>query len=274
MTGSTLQPMRRSDLTGPDATPRRAVPRSAHTISAMDHAGVRSIRVGRARHGQMIVVTVHTLHGWVARHAIVEAWAGSVAPLEVAPRLDPYVGAVKGIGIALFCYMRMRAGADAIKPDARVRQALQGLGFDLPAGEATLLVVASTLAQEVGISRLILDQLLWWAGNAPPGGRRDAVTADHSMIRPTLLAMPNRSRVIAAKVVASVIAGAALGLVAEAIAIGVGAAGLAARGIQTGLSAGDFAQLLLGGAAAAALWAAIGVGVGASVAIRSERPSA
>jgi hypothetical protein len=111
--------------------------------------------------------------------AIVEAWAASVAPLEVAPRLDPYVGAVKGIGIALFCYMRMRAGADAIKPDARVRQALQGLGFDLPAGEATLLVVASTLAQEVGISRLILDQLLWWAGNALPGGRPDAVTADH-----------------------------------------------------------------------------------------------
>jgi ABC-2 type transport system permease protein len=87
----------------------------------------------------------------------------------------------------------------------------------------------------------------------------------HGMIRPTLLAMPNRSRVIAAKVVASLIAGAALGLLSEAIAIGVGGAGLAARGIGIAPSVGDFAQLLIGGAAAAALWAAIGVGIGATV---------
>lgn len=88
-----------------------------------------------------------------------------VAPLEVAPALDPYVGAVKGIGIALFCYMRMRAGGDALKPDVRVRLALQSLGFDIPAGEAALLVMASTLAYELGIDRLVLDQILWWAGN-------------------------------------------------------------------------------------------------------------
>ena len=97
----------------------------------------------------------------------VEGWAGTVGPLEVAPALDPYVGAVKGIGIALFCYMRMRAGADALKPDGRVRKALTNLGFELPDGEAALLVIASALAQELGISRLVLDQLLWWAGGSP-----------------------------------------------------------------------------------------------------------
>jgi len=87
----------------------------------------------------------------------------------------------------------------------------------------------------------------------------------NGMIRPTLLAMPNRNLVIAAKVMASLIAGAVLGLLAEAIAIGVGSAGLAVRGIGIAPSVGDFAQLLVGGAAAAALWAAIGVGVGATI---------
>jgi ABC-2 type transport system permease protein len=87
----------------------------------------------------------------------------------------------------------------------------------------------------------------------------------NGMIRPTFLAMPYRSRVIAAKVMACLIAGAALGLLSEAIAVGVGAAGLAARGIQIAPSVGDFAQLLVGGAAAAALWAAIGVGIGATI---------
>ena len=87
----------------------------------------------------------------------------------------------------------------------------------------------------------------------------------NGMIRPTLLAMPNRSRVVIAKVLANLVAGAALGLLAEAIAISVGNAGLAARGIGIGPSVGDFAQLLVGGAAAAALWAAIGVGVGATI---------
>jgi ABC-2 type transport system permease protein len=87
----------------------------------------------------------------------------------------------------------------------------------------------------------------------------------NGMIRPTFLAMPNSTLVIAAKVMASLIAGAVLGLLAEAIAIGVGSAGLAVRGIRFAPSVGDFGQLLVGGAAAAALWAAIGVGVGATI---------
>jgi ABC-2 type transport system permease protein len=87
----------------------------------------------------------------------------------------------------------------------------------------------------------------------------------HGLIRPTLLTTPNRTRVILAKVAASALAGAVLGLVAEAVAIGIGSAGLAARGIGVAVTAAQFAQLAIGGAVAAACWAAIGVGIGALV---------
>ena len=84
-------------------------------------------------------------------------------------------------------------------------------------------------------------------------------------IRPTFLVTPRRSRVVAAKVVAGMLAGVGVGLLAEALTAGAEAAGLAARGIDIELGAGDYAQLLAGGALAAALFAAIGVGVGALV---------
>jgi len=84
-------------------------------------------------------------------------------------------------------------------------------------------------------------------------------------IRPTFLATPERSRVVAGKVGATALVGIAFGLLAEALALGIGSAGLATRSIHVELSAGDYAQLLAGGAVAAALWATIGVGVGAVV---------
>lgn len=87
----------------------------------------------------------------------------------------------------------------------------------------------------------------------------------HGLIRPTFLGSPNRARVIAAKVAAGAIAGAAFGLLAEVLAVGVGSAALAGRGIHVAPTGADFAQLIAGGAVAAALWAVIGVGVGAIV---------
>ncbi len=87
----------------------------------------------------------------------------------------------------------------------------------------------------------------------------------HGTIRPTFLASPRRGRVIVAKVAASALAGIAVGLIAEALTAGVEAAGLEARGIHVELGAGEYAQLLAGGALAAALFGAIGVGVGAIV---------
>jgi ABC-2 type transport system permease protein len=62
----------------------------------------------------------------------------------------------------------------------------------------------------------------------------------YGTIRPTLLASPSRTRVVAAK-------------------------GLAARGIDVQLTAGDIAQMLAGGTVAGALFAVTGVGIGAIV---------
>jgi ABC-type transport system involved in multi-copper enzyme maturation permease subunit len=93
----------------------------------------------------------------------------------------------------------------------------------------------------------------------------------HGTIRPTFLVTPERRRVVAAKVWASMLIGAGFGLVAGAVAAGVGAAALRARGIDVLLDAGDYALLVVGGAAAAALWAAIGVGLGAVV--RNQVPA-
>lgn len=84
-------------------------------------------------------------------------------------------------------------------------------------------------------------------------------------IRPTLLATPNRAVVIAAKIGASALAGLFIGLAAEALVAATASVGLASRGIHITLSAGDFVQMLAGGAVAAALWGAIGTGIGALV---------
>ncbi|HEX9380986.1 MAG TPA: ABC transporter permease subunit [Gaiellaceae bacterium] len=93
----------------------------------------------------------------------------------------------------------------------------------------------------------------------------------HGTIRPTFLVTPWRPRVVAAKICASMLIGAGFGLVAGAVAAGVGTAALRARGIDVRLDAGDYALLIAGGTAATALWAAIGVGVGAVV--RNQVPA-
>jgi ABC-2 type transport system permease protein len=81
-------------------------------------------------------------------------------------------------------------------------------------------------------------------------------------IRPTILFNPKRSRVLAAKVLAGVLAGTAFGILAEAIGWAVGYAVLDERGITVVLGSGDIVLLTLGGLAGAALWGAIGAGLG------------
>jgi len=94
-----------------------------------------------------------------------------------------------------------------------------------------------------------------------------SVTAEirHGTIRPTFLVTPRRGRVVWAKVTACVLTGAGLGLVAGAVAAAAGLLALGARGIDLRLDGGDDVLLVTGSMAAAALWAAIGVGVGALV---------
>jgi ABC-2 type transport system permease protein len=92
-----------------------------------------------------------------------------------------------------------------------------------------------------------------------------AITAEirYGTIRPTFLVTPRRSPVLAAKLAVSALVGVLYGLLAEVLMASTAAAGFAARGIDNQLTGGDYVQLLLGGGAAAALWAAAGVGIGA-----------
>jgi ABC-2 type transport system permease protein len=94
-----------------------------------------------------------------------------------------------------------------------------------------------------------------------------SITAEirHGTIRSTFLVTPRRGRVVAAKVLVSILFGAGFGLVAGAVATAAGAAALRARGIELQLDRGDYVLLVAGAAGAAALWAAIGVGLGAIV---------
>lgn len=87
----------------------------------------------------------------------------------------------------------------------------------------------------------------------------------HGNIRPTFLFTPRRSRVLGAKIAASILLGAGFGLLAGALAAGTGIWSIGARGIDMLLDGGDTFLLVVGSAAAAALWGAIGVGVGAVI---------
>jgi ABC-2 type transport system permease protein len=94
-----------------------------------------------------------------------------------------------------------------------------------------------------------------------------AITAEfrYGTIRPTFLVTPRRSPVIAAKLAVSGSVGLLFGLLTEGLMAGTATAGLAARDIEIQLASDDYLRLLTGGTVAAALWAIIGVGVGALV---------
>jgi ABC-2 type transport system permease protein len=93
----------------------------------------------------------------------------------------------------------------------------------------------------------------------------------HGTIRPTFLVSPRRTPVILAKVLAATAAGLLLGVIGGLSAAGVSALALSGRGVAVALTSADVVQLGLGTAVAAALWAAIGVGLGALV--RSQVPT-
>lgn len=93
----------------------------------------------------------------------------------------------------------------------------------------------------------------------------------HGTIHPTFLVTPRRGKVIAAKAIVGVLIGAGLGLLGGAVAAVVGAAALEARGVSVLLDGDDVTQLVAGATGAAALWAAIGVGIGAIV--RNQVPA-
>ncbi len=94
-----------------------------------------------------------------------------------------------------------------------------------------------------------------------------AITSEfrHGTIRSTFVVTPDRSRVIAAKVIASLLMGIVFGLVAIGLSFGVGYAILAGRGIDLALDTSHVLLLVSGTLLMTALWAALGVGLGAVI---------
>lgn len=94
-----------------------------------------------------------------------------------------------------------------------------------------------------------------------------AITSEfrHGTIRSTFVVTPHRSRVIAAKVIASLLMGIVFGLVAIGLSFGVGSAILAGRGIDFALDTNHVLLLVFGTLLMTALWAALGVGLGAVI---------
>ncbi|MGZ4412547.1 MAG: ABC transporter permease [Gaiellaceae bacterium] len=94
-----------------------------------------------------------------------------------------------------------------------------------------------------------------------------AITAEirYGTIRPTFLVTPRRGPVIAAKLGISGLVGIVFGLLAEGLMAGAATVAFSVRGISNELTGADYLQLLAGGATAAALWAVLGVGIGAVV---------
>ena len=87
----------------------------------------------------------------------------------------------------------------------------------------------------------------------------------YGTIRPTVLFNPARSQVLIAKVVAGALAGIAFGALGEALGWAIGYTILDGRGITIVLSTSDVLLLALGGLGGAALWGAIGAGLGAII---------
>jgi ABC-2 type transport system permease protein len=94
-----------------------------------------------------------------------------------------------------------------------------------------------------------------------------AVTAEfrHGTVTPSLLVVPDRVKLTLAKLGAALIVGLVLGLVATGLAALIGGLILNARDIPNPLSGSDVTKMVIGGTVATALYAALGVGIGAVV---------
>ena len=87
----------------------------------------------------------------------------------------------------------------------------------------------------------------------------------HGSIVPTMLSTPERWKVIAAKLIVVGGTAAAITLLAEAVAIGVGSGTWRPKGVEVTIYGGPLAMQIGLVAGASVVWAMIGVGVGAAV---------
>ena len=87
----------------------------------------------------------------------------------------------------------------------------------------------------------------------------------HGTITPSLLTVPSRTRLVVAKLIANLLAGTLLGLAAFLLCAVIVAVALSLRDLEFGLDGADVAATVVGGTAGSALYAALGVGLGALV---------
>ena len=87
----------------------------------------------------------------------------------------------------------------------------------------------------------------------------------HGTITPSLLAVPDRTRLVLAKLICALVAGALLGLAASALCAVIALPILSARDVGTGTEGSTVFNLVAGNAVACALFAALGVGLGALI---------
>lgn len=94
-----------------------------------------------------------------------------------------------------------------------------------------------------------------------------AVTTEfrHGTITPTLIIAPDRVRLVLVKLVAHVLAGLILGVLAVGLTTAIVLIVLSSRNIDTGLTTEEITEVVIGLVLATALWAALGVGLGALV---------
>jgi ABC-2 type transport system permease protein len=85
----------------------------------------------------------------------------------------------------------------------------------------------------------------------------------HGTIRATFVFTADRTLVVLAKTLASVLVGIGFGVLGSALSLGAGVAIIRARGYDLLIDSGDVRQVVLGTIAMSALWAAAGVGIGA-----------
>ncbi len=94
-----------------------------------------------------------------------------------------------------------------------------------------------------------------------------AVTGElrHGTITQTFLVTPRRTRMVTAKLIAMLLAGAVVGLLATAVTVVVAWPWLAAKDVSVSLFSSDVGLVMLAVIADTALFAVIGVGVGALI---------
>jgi ABC-2 type transport system permease protein len=86
----------------------------------------------------------------------------------------------------------------------------------------------------------------------------------YGTVMPTFTFSPRRGRVIAAKAIVGAIAGLIIAVIAEIVLVGTAAVVFSTNGADLAIGSGGI-RALIGGVVAGALWAVIGVGIGAIV---------